>query len=195
MTKIASVERNTKETQIKLTLTLDGTGQVVIQTGIGFFDHMLTLFTVHGLFNLDLSASGDLEVDFHHTVEDVGLSLGEAINVALGDRKGICRFGHAVVPMDESLAEVTVDLSRRPFLVFQPPRVDMMPEGFDFSLVKEFFQALSNTSGMNLHIRVPYGENGHHVIEAIFKAFARALSQAVQSNPRISGVLSSKGVL
>lgn len=195
MSRIATVERTTKETQISLTLNLDGTGQSNITTGIGFLDHMLTLFSKHGLFDLDIAAKGDLEVDFHHTVEDIGISLGEAIRIALADRSGINRYGNGAVPMDESLAEVTVDLSNRPYLVFQVPRVDVMPDGFDFSLVKEFFRALSNTAGMNLHIRVPYGENGHHVIEAIFKAVARALSQAVMKNPNISGVLSTKGVL
>ena len=195
MTRTVTVERTTKETHISLALNLDGSGQSNITTGIGFLDHMLTLFAKHGSFNLDLTAKGDLDVDFHHTVEDIGLSLGEAIRVALDDRAGIHRYGNAVVPMDEALAEVTVDLSNRPFLVFQMPRVDVMPDGFDFSLVKEFFRALSNTAGMNLHIRVPYGENGHHVIEAVFKAFARALSQAVRINPDLSGVLSTKGVL
>jgi len=195
MNRTGDVIRKTKETDIQASLALDGKGQVQVDSGIGFLDHMLTLFAVHGFFDLRLKAEGDLEVDFHHTIEDVGLVLGDAISQALGERKGIRRYGHAVIPMDDALATVTVDLSNRPFLICN------LPDSIDYgialnpSLTREFFRALVNRGGMNLHINVAYGENDHHVIESIFKAFARALDQAVTNDDRTSGVPSSKGAL
>ncbi|MFH1980236.1 MAG: imidazoleglycerol-phosphate dehydratase HisB [Pseudomonadota bacterium] len=195
MQRTSTRERLTKETRITATINLDGSGKADIRTGIGFLDHMLTLFAVHGFFDLSLDAVGDLDVDAHHTVEDVALVLGEAIDTALGDRAGICRYGHAVIPMDDALAEVTIDLSRRPFLAYQLPTVPASGSVFDAGLAKEFFRALAFKGGMNLHIRVPYGENEHHVIEAVFKALARALDRAVAMDPRIRGIHSSKGAL
>jgi imidazoleglycerol-phosphate dehydratase len=195
MTRTADIERETKETHIRVSLKLDGQGQAEISSGIPFFDHMLTLFTVHGFFDLFLHAKGDLDVDFHHTVEDVGLVLGQAVDKALGERKGIKRYGHAVTPMDDALAAVTVDLSNRPFLVYNAPEPAVSEIGLSPSLAKEFFRALVNRAGMNLHINVPYGENEHHVIESIFKAFGRALDQASAFDERIVGVRSSKGTL
>ncbi|MBW2449913.1 MAG: imidazoleglycerol-phosphate dehydratase HisB [Deltaproteobacteria bacterium] len=195
MNRTADIERETKETHIRVSLKLDGQGQAEISSGIPFFDHMLTLFTVHGFFDLCLHAKGDLDVDFHHTVEDVGLVIGQAVAEALGDRKGIRRYGHAVTPMDDALAAVTVDLSNRPFLVYNAPQAVVSETGLSPSLAKEFFRALVNRAGMNLHINVPYGENEHHVIESIFKAFGRALDEASTFDVRIAGVRSSKGVL
>ena len=195
MTRTATIERKTKETQIKAELTLDGNGVCRVNTGIGFFDHMLTLFTVHGLIDLELSATGDIDVDFHHTVEDVGLVLGDSVAKALGDRKGIRRYGNAVIPMDDALAQVTVDLSNRPYLVFRLP--DGMPNqnGFDAPLSREFLRAFAQRSGMNLHITVPYGENWHHMIEAVFKGLGRAMRSAVAKDTRMTGVPSTKGTL
>jgi imidazoleglycerol-phosphate dehydratase len=195
MTRTADIERETKETHIRVSLKLDGRGQAEISSGIPFFDHMLTLFAVHGFFDLFLHARGDLDVDFHHTVEDVGLVLGQAVDKALGERKGIKRYGHAVTPMDDALAAVSVDLSNRPFLVYNAPETAVSEIGLSPSLAKEFFRALVNRAGMNLHINVPYGENEHHVIESIFKAFGRALDQASAFDERIVGVRSSKGTL
>ena len=195
MNRTADIERETKETHIRISLKLDGQGQAEISSGIPFFDHMLTLFTVHGFFDLCLHAKGDLDVDFHHTVEDVGLVIGQAVAEALGERKGIRRYGHAVTPMDDALAAVTVDLSNRPFLVYNAPQAVVSETGLSPSLAKEFFRALVNRAGMNLHINVPYGENEHHVIESIFKAFGRALDEASTFDVRIAGVRSSKGVL
>ena len=195
MKRTAKIERKTTETKIKATLNLDGSGRQQVETGIGFFDHMLTLLCVHGLFDLNLSATGDIEVDYHHTVEDVGLVLGEAVNKCLGDRKGITRYGHAVIPMDDSLATVTVDLSNRPYLVLRLP--DDMPRqnGFDASLAKEFLRAVAQRGGMNLHITVAYGDNWHHMIEAVFKGFGRALRNAIALDERVTDVPSSKGKL
>ena len=195
MNRTADIERETKETHIRVSLKLDGQGHAEISSGIPFFDHMLTLFTVHGFFDLCLHAKGDLDVDFHHTVEDVGLVLGQAVAEALDQRKGIRRYGHAVTPMDDALAAVTVDLSNRPFLVYNAPQAVVSETGLSPSLAKEFFRALVNRAGMNLHINVPYGENEHHVIESIFKAFGRALDEASTFDERIAGVRSSKGVL
>jgi imidazoleglycerol-phosphate dehydratase len=195
MKRTAELERETKETQIRISLNLDGRGQTEISTGIPFFDHMLTLFSVHGFFDLILDAKGDLDVDFHHTVEDVGLIFGQALSESLGDRVGIKRFGHAVTPMDDALAAVTVDLSNRPFLVYNTLLPTVSEVGLSPSLAKEFFKSLVNQAGMNLHINVFYGENEHHVIESIFKAFGRALHEASVYDDRISGVRSSKGVL
>jgi len=195
MIRTADIERETKETQIRGSLKLDGQGKVKITSGIPFFDHMLTLFAVHGFFDLFLDAKGDLDVDFHHTVEDVGLVLGQALAKALGDRSGIKRYGHAVTPMDDALAAVTVDLSNRPFLVYNAPEPAVSEVGLSPSLAKEFFRSLVNRAGMNLHINVLYGNNEHHIIESIFKAFGRALHEAIAFDERISGVRSSKGVL
>ena len=195
MNRTGEVKRRTKETDIAVLLNLDGQGNADISSGIPFFDHMLTLLTVHGYFNLVVHAEGDIDVDYHHTVEDVGLVLGDAITKALGKRKAIRRYGHAVVPMDDALTSVSVDLSNRPFLVFNtPPPVDS-GVALSPSLTKEFFRALVNRAGMNLHINVAYGENAHHIIESIFKAFGRALDQAATIDGRTSKVPSSKGLL
>ena len=195
MKRTAEVERKTKETDIKISLTIDGQGQTNMASGIPFFDHMLTLLAVHGFFDLTVQAAGDLDVDFHHTIEDVGLVLGDAIRQALGKRIGIKRYGHAVTPMDDALAAVTIDLSNRPYLVCNLP--DHAPSGIALnpSLTREFFKALVNRAGMNLHINVSYGDNDHHVVEAVFKAFGRALDQAASLDDRITGVRSSKGSL
>ncbi len=195
-TRTSSVERNTKETQIRMHLNLDGKGKAEgLSTGIPFFDHMLTLFAVHGFFDLTVEAKGDIEVDFHHTVEDLGLVIGETIQKALGDRKGIRRFGHAVTPMDEALTSVTVDLSNRPYMVFNVP-ASLLQSGNSLTcLAKEFFRAVSTRAGMNLHINVAYGENEHHIIESIFKSLGRALHDASRLDPRVSEVRSSKGTI
>jgi imidazoleglycerol-phosphate dehydratase len=195
MNRSGEVERKTTETNIRISLNLDGKGRTDIDSGIPFLDHMLTLFAVHGFFDLSLKAAGDLDVDLHHTIEDVGLVLGDVISQALGARKGIRRYGHAVIPMDDALAAVSVDLSNRPFLVYHTP--DSVVPGIPLSpsLAKEFFRALANRGGMNLHVNVAYGENDHHIIESIFKAFGRALDQAVTAEDRLSGVPSSKGAL
>jgi imidazoleglycerol-phosphate dehydratase len=195
MGRTAKVARKTKETDIMVNLEVDGSGQAVIETGMPFFNHMLDAFSRHGFFNLDIQAKGDLEVDYHHTVEDVGLALGQAFKDALGDKAGIRRFGEASCPLDETLAKVVVDLSGRPYLSYnvkiRPGRVG----DFDTDLPHEFFAAFANQLGMNLHIDVPRGENPHHIIEACFKAFARAMDIATQVDPRVQGVLSTKGSL
>ena len=195
MTRTCRLERKTTETQIKVELNLDGQGQADINTGIAFMDHMLTLFCVHGRFDLDIQAKGDLEVDFHHTVEDVALVLGEAVSTALDNRFGIRRYGFAVTPMDDALAEVAIDLSNRPFLVYQLPSELESVGRFDRGLAKEFFRAFAVKGGMNLHINVRYGENEHHVLESVYKSAGRALKQAVSIDTDQSGVRSSKGVL
>ncbi len=195
MKRTSELERITKETRIRAKFSLDGSGLHEVSSGIGFFDHMLVLFSVHGLFDFHLSAQGDLEVDFHHTVEDVGLVLGSAISKALGDRKGICRYGNSVVPMDDALAQVTIDLSNRPYLVFNLPERMPRQNDFDASLAREFFRAVAQNAGMNLHIQVLYGENWHHMIEAVFKGMGRALRQASTPDERVTGILSSKGQL
>ncbi len=195
MKRTAAINRNTTETQIKAVLNLDGQGDNTISTGIAFFDHMLILFTAHGFFDLNLSASGDLDVDAHHTVEDVGLVLGGALNKALGDRTGIRRYGHAVTPMDDALTAVTVDLSKRPFLVYNVPDMINASGIFDLPIAKEFFRAFTISAGMNLHINVLYGENQHHILESIFKAAGRAIDQALMYDKRIKNVLSTKGSL
>jgi imidazoleglycerol-phosphate dehydratase len=195
MNRTGELKRKTRETNIRISLELDGKGKADIASGIPFLDHMLTLFAVHGFFDLSVNAAGDLDVDLHHTVEDVGLVLGDAISQALGERKGIRRYGHAVIPMDDALAAVTVDLSNRPFLVYNTPESIVYGIALNPSLVKEFFRALVNRGGMNLHVNVPYGENDHHVIESIFKAFGRALDLAVAIDGRTTGVPSSKGTL
>jgi imidazoleglycerol-phosphate dehydratase len=195
MPRTAVVERVTKETRIRLSLGLDGTGEAKICTSVPFLDHMLDLFSRHGLFDLQVEAQGDIDIDFHHTVEDIGIVLGEALKRALGGKEGIRRYGQATVPMDETLASVAVDLSGRPFLCYNVavPRVKIGE--FDVELVKEFFQAFANTGGLNLHINLAYGENVHHIVEACFKAFARALDEATRMDERITGVLSTKGKL
>jgi imidazoleglycerol-phosphate dehydratase len=195
MTRKAELSRKTKETVIDAEMIIEGRGVHKIKTGIPFFDHMLTLMTVHGFFDMKVQAKGDIEVDFHHTIEDVGLVLGEVLNKALGDRKGIQRYGHAVTPMDETIAMVTIDLSKRPFLVFRMPP-GMLQAGDSFTMLsKEFFRALATRGGMNLHIDVPYGENEHHMLEAVFKAAGRALDAASSPDQRLTGVLSTKGAL
>jgi imidazoleglycerol-phosphate dehydratase len=195
MARTAKVSRKTKESDITVELEIDGAGQASIQTGMPFFNHMLDSFSRHGFFDIQIAAKGDLEVDFHHTVEDVGLALGQAFKDALGDKHGIRRFGEASCPLDEALAEVVVDLSGRPYLYYnvkiRPGRVG----DFDTDLPHEFYAAFANQLGMNLHIDVPRGENPHHIIEACFKAFARAMDTATQVDPRVQGVLSTKGSL
>lgn len=195
MARTAQLTRNTKETKITLELNLDGTGRSEIKTGIGFFDHMLTLLSAHSMIDLNIKVKGDLEVDGHHTVEDVGISLGKAIAEALGDKKGINRYGHFSLPMDETLAQSAIDFCGRPALVyhvsFQAPTVGE----FDLELVHEFWQGFANAAGCNLHINVPYGTNSHHLSEAIFKATARAIRMATESDPRQTGIPSTKGVL
>ncbi len=195
MTRSSEATRTTKETRIRLTIDLDGSGNGDISTGIPFFDHMLTLFAAHGFFDLTVAATGDLAVDHHHTVEDVGLVLGDVFRQALGDRAGIKRYGHAVTPMDEALTSVSVDLSNRPFLVFHAAGLTGSGVRFDMALAKEFFRAFANRCGMTLHIDVHYGENPHHVIESIFKAAGRALDEATTRDARITGVRSTKGAL
>jgi len=195
MKRIAEIERKTKETAIRVSLDLDGTGISEISTGIAFFDHMLTLFAVHGFFDVTVKAKGDLEVDFHHTVEDVGIVLGDTLNRALGDRKGIKRYGHAVTPMDDALAAVSIDLSNRPYLAFNVPDVLSSGAIFNGIVAKEFFRALVNRGGFNLHINVSYGDNEHHILESIYKALGRALDQASSFDDRIVDVRSSKGSL
>lgn len=195
MKRSAEFERKTKETQIRIGLNLDGAGSYAIDTGIGFFDHMLTLMTVHGQLDLEVDAKGDIEVDWHHTVEDVGLVLGKAMRQALGDRKGICRYGHAVIPMDDALAEVVIDLSNRPYLKYLLPESVPRQNDFDAPLSAEFFRALAFKAGLNLHVRIAYGDNWHHMIEACFKGLGRALRQAAAIDRRAEGIPSSKGSL
>ena len=195
MNRTATLNRKTKETDITATLCLDGSGNTEIETGIGFFDHMLTLFGRHGFFDLSLKAIGDTHVDAHHTVEDAGIVIGLMIKETLADKAGICRYGNAVVPMDESLAQVTIDISGRAYLVFNADLPKTKIGDFDAELVEEFFQAISVNAGITIHINLSYGKNGHHMIEAIFKAFARALFAAVTVDAKIKGVLSTKGLL
>jgi imidazoleglycerol-phosphate dehydratase len=195
MGRTGTIERKTKETEIVASVDLEGSGKADIETGMPFFNHMLDSFSRHGLFDIKLQARGDLEVDYHHTVEDVGLALGEAFKKALGDKQGIRRFGEASCPLDETLAKVVIDLSGRPYLSYnvkiRPGRVG----SFDTDLPHEFYAAFTNQLGMNLHIDVIRGENPHHIIEACFKAFARAMDMATGFDERIRGVLSTKGSL
>lgn len=195
MSRTASIERVTKETRIRLSINLDGSGSGKICTSVPFLDHMLDLFARHGLFDLEVEAQGDIDIDFHHTVEDIGIVLGQAVKEALGDKKGIRRYGQATVPMDETLASVALDLSGRPYLVYNVRLPKVKIGEFDVELGREFFQAAVNNVGANLHINVMYGDNVHHVLEACFKGFARALDMASQLDPRIDGVLSTKGKL
>jgi len=194
-TRTAEISRKTRETQIRLALNLDGTGKSAARTGVGFFDHMLDLLTRHGLLDLSLDAKGDLDVDAHHTVEDVGIVLGQAIEKALGDKRGIYRYGWAIVPMDESLAQVAIDLSGRPAFVFNVKFTGPLIGEFPVELVEEFFKSIATNAKMNLHISVPYGTNNHHISEAIFKATAKALRQAISLDPRNHDVPSTKGSL
>lgn len=194
-TRTASVDRKTGETEIKLTLSADGSGISDVRTGIPFFDHMLTLFARHGLFDLTVAAKGDIEVDYHHTVEDVGITLGQALAKVLGDKAGIRRYGSAYVPMDEALARVVVDCSGRPFLAYEVPRGVEAIGMFPFQLVEEFLRALSVQAGLTLHVSILSGRDAHHMAEAIFKALGRALDVAVLRDERVKGIPSTKGVL
>lgn len=191
-----SVERKTKETNIRIEINLDGTGRYAIDTSVPFLDHMLSLMSKHGLFDLKIKAKGDIEIDNHHTVEDTGIVLGKAFKQALGDMRGIRRYGQASVPMDESLASVNLDISGRPYLVY---KVEFPKKGklkdFDPDLIEDFLRAFIGHSGATLHVSVPYGRNTHHIIEAVFKALGRALRQAVEIDPRVKGVPSTKGKL
>ena len=194
--RTAKIERKTKETDIKIEINLDGEGKYSINTSIPFLDHMLSLMSKHGLFDLKIKAKGDIDIDDHHTVEDVGITLGKALRQALGDMKGITRYGQASVPMDEALAEVRLDISGRPYLVYKvefPKRSKI--KDFDPDLIEDFLQAFVSNSSITLHVQSHYGRNTHHIIEAIFKALGRALRQAVTIDPRVKGVPSTKKVL
>ena len=193
--RIAQIQRKTKETDIQVKLNLDGSGTFVINTGIGFFNHMLEGFSKHGFFDLNLNCEGDLAVDCHHTIEDCGIVLGNAIREALGDKSGIKRFGSCILPMDESLVLCAIDLAGRPYLVFDGEFTTEKIGYMDTEMVKEFFYAISYSAGMNLHIKVLTPGNNHHMAEAMFKAFARALDEAVSHDPRVQGILSTKGSL
>lgn len=195
MPRSATIDRQTSETQIKLSLELDGKGSGQISTPVPFIDHMLTLLARHGFFDLQVEATGDIEIDAHHTVEDLGICLGEAFKKALGDKAGIRRFGRATMPMHETLASVVIDFSGRPFLVFNVDMPKAKVGNFDTELVEEFFVAFCNHAGANVHVNLAYGDNLHHIIEGIFKAFGRALDEASSFDPRIEGVLSTKGKL
>lgn len=193
--RCARIERRTRETEIRLTLTLDGSGRAEVYCGVGFMDHMLTLLAVHGFFDLELQARGDTHTDDHHSVEDVGICLGRAFAEALGDKAGIRRYGHAYVPMDETLARVCLDLSNRPYLHCQVALPQEKIGSFDSCLVKEFLRAFAQHAGCTLHVDLLHGENGHHIVEAVFKALGQALRQAVTPVPGLHGQFSSKGVL
>lgn len=196
MGRRAVIQRTTSETDIQVTLDLDGTGEHRVETGIPFFNHMLAQVARHGRFNLTVQAAGDLPVDLHHTVEDIGIVLGDAVSQALGEKAGILRYGSARVPMDEALASAVIDLSGRPFLVFQAPQLRGRIGDFEADLVREFFQGLTNHLRANVHIHVEYGQNLHHMVEALFKAAGRALHQATTVDPRLPGIVpSTKGSL
>ncbi|MHB9112609.1 MAG: imidazoleglycerol-phosphate dehydratase HisB [Thermoleophilia bacterium] len=195
MSRTATIERTTSETDITVKLNVDGTGESNINTGVGFFDHMLTLFAKHGHFDLDVNAKGDLQVDGHHTVEDVGICLGQAFKEALGTKEGIARYGFFILPMDEALATVSVDISGRPYLAYNLDMTASKVGGFDTDLTHEFFQAFITNGGVSMHVRLQAGTNPHHVIEAVFKAFARAMDVATTIDSRITGVQSTKGML
>ncbi|MDO5566484.1 MAG: imidazoleglycerol-phosphate dehydratase HisB [Planctomycetia bacterium] len=195
MPRTVSITRNTKETQVSLEINLDGTGKSKIKTGLGFFDHMLTLFSAHSMIDLTLDVKGDLEVDGHHTVEDVGIALGQALAQALGDKKGIHRYGFFLLPMDETLMSAAVDFCGRPCFVYNVYYPVNQVGTFDLELVHEFWQGLTNAAACNLHLNAEYGTNGHHIAEAVFKSAARAIRVAVESDPRQKGVPSTKGVL
>lgn len=193
--RLAEIVRETKETRIRVSVDLDGSGQSEISTGIGFFDHMLTHLAKHGGFDLKVDAKGDLEIDAHHTVEDVGICLGQAFLKAVGGAEGLTRFGHAVLPMDDAMAEAAVDFSGRPYLVFRSDLPSTMVGDFDTELAEEFFRAFAMNSRMTIHILLRYGANAHHCVEVMFKTFARALSRAVALDPGTKGVPSTKGVI
>jgi len=195
MARTATIDRKTNETDIQVELTLDGRGEHAIETGVPFFDHMLVQIARHGFFDLRIKAVGDLQIDAHHTVEDTGIALGEAYKKALGDKAGIRRYGRGTMPMHEALASVILDFSGRPHLVFNVDIPKAQVGNFETELVEEFFTAFCNHGGVNVHVNLAYGDNLHHIIEAIFKAFARALDEACSLDPRIEGVLSSKGSL
>lgn len=189
----AKMTRKTKETDIKLSINLDGSGKSTINTGIGFFDHMLTGFAKHGFFDLNVSVDGDLQVDGHHTVEDTGIVLGTALKEAVGDKKGMARYGYFILPMDDALVMCSIDFCGRPYLNFECDFPTEKCGYFENELVKEFFYAVSYTAGMNIHIKKLAGDNSHHIAEACFKAFAKALDMSTAIDPRVSGVLSTKG--
>ena len=196
MNRQAHIERRTTETKIALDLTIDGRGASTVATKIPFFDHMLTLFARHSLCDLTVQADGDIEVDLHHTVEDTGIALGQAFAQALGDKRGIRRYGHAYLPMDETLARVVVDFSGRPFLEYRAPSgVATIGTAFSFTLIEEFLRAFSVHAGINLHVEILYGRDAHHMAEAVFKGLAKAVDQACQRDPRVEGVPSTKGSL
>ena len=195
MARDIALRRKTSETTISLKINLDGNGESDLDTGIPFFDHMLALMSKHGFFDLQFKATGDVAVDFHHTIEDTGILLGDAVKKGVDDKKGIRRYGFASVPMDEVLAQVAVDICNRPYLVYNLPISDGKVGSVDLEVIKEFFQAFSNAAGITVHINVPYGTNRHHLIEAVFKSFGRALCDAVSMDARVQGVLSTKGVL
>lgn len=195
MARTATINRSTKETEIKVVLELDGRGTHQIESGVPFLDHMLTQIARHGFFDLQVSAKGDLEIDAHHTVEDLGICLGEAFKQALGDKTGVRRYGRGTMPMHEALAAVVLDFSGRPYLVYNVPLPKAQVGNFELELVEEFFTAFCNHAGANVHVNLAYGDNLHHIVEAVFKAFAKALDEATQIDPRVEGVLSSKGKL
>ena len=195
MSRHAKIERNTKETRISVELEIDGSGNSVVNTKIPFFDHMLTLFSRHGLLDLNITANGDIEVDLHHTVEDVGIALGQAFTKALGDKSGIRRYGWAYLPMDETLARVVLDFSGRPYLEYRAPSGVEPIGAFSFQLVEEFLRAFSVHAGINLHVEILYGRDAHHMAEAVFKGLAKAVDMACQIDPSVQGVPSTKGVL
>ena len=193
--RTATLKRTTKETDVEINLDLDGAGEANVGSGIGFFDHMLILFAKHGLFSLSVKAQGDLVIDGHHTVEDIGIVLGQALAKAAGDKAGIRRYGHVYVPMDEALVLVVVDFSGRPFLAFDAELGQGRIGEFDVELTEEFLRAVAVNAGLTLHVKVLAGKNRHHIVEAIFKALGRALSQSLERDPRVQGVPSSKGML
>jgi imidazoleglycerol-phosphate dehydratase len=195
MPRTATIRRNTAETKIDLSLGLDGSGKAKIATGVGFFDHMLTQVAKHGLFDLTVKADGDLHIDAHHTVEDVGICFGQALKDALGDKAGIRRYGHFTLPMDETLVTAAVDLSGRACFVWNADVPNVVLGNFNAELGEEFWRAVANATAMNLHVVLHHGRNTHHILEAVFKATARALRMAVETDPRVSGVPSTKGVL
>jgi imidazoleglycerol-phosphate dehydratase len=193
--RTAAAARDTAETKIKLEINLDGSGKSEIHTGVPFFDHMLTLFAKHSLIDLKVTVDGDIQVDFHHTVEDTGIVLGNCIREALGNKYGISRYGHAYLPMDETLSRVVIDLSNRPYLEFRHPERVPDAQNFQFTLVEEFFRAMTNNLRANIHAEVLYGRDGHHIAESLFKGLARALRVAIALDPRVEGVPSTKDVL
>ena len=193
--RIATLKRTTKETDVEISLDIDGAGEANVGSGIGFFDHMLILFAKHGLFSLTVKAQGDLVIDGHHTVEDIGIVLGQALAKAAGDKAGIRRYGHVYVPMDEALVLVVVDFSGRPFLAFDAELGQGRIGEFDVELTEEFLRAVAVNAGLTLHVKLLAGKNRHHIVEAIFKALGRALSQSLERDPRVQGVPSSKGML